>query len=206
MIELKQNTPDGKHDHQEAARPAEGRRGDAHPRLTSDSSFEKWIKDSRFGKMGDARKGGAIIVYDFEGNAVKRYKLTNAWPKSLEVGALKAGDTSVAHREAGRRLREHGSRVMRRSSPASPAPAVALAAVRVGRTPAAGASAPSRTRRPLRTEFAFELPRGYVDDAGTVHRDGVDAPGDRPRRARAAAGRPGAGEPGVPDGRAARPG
>jgi hypothetical protein len=33
------------------------------------------------------------------------------------------------------------------------------------------ASAP--VREPLRTEFAFELPRGYVDDAGTVHRDGV---------------------------------
>jgi hypothetical protein len=26
---------------------------------------------------------------------------------------------------------------------------------------------------PLRTEFAFQLPRGYVDAAGTVHRDGV---------------------------------
>jgi hypothetical protein len=24
----------------------------------------------------------------------------------------------------------------------------------------------------LRTEFAFELPRGYVDDSGTVHREG----------------------------------
>jgi hypothetical protein len=28
-------------------------------------------------------------------------------------------------------------------------------------------------RETLRTEFPFELPRGYVDDAGTVHRDGV---------------------------------
>ncbi len=26
---------------------------------------------------------------------------------------------------------------------------------------------------PLRTEFSFLLPRGYVDAAGTVHRDGV---------------------------------
>jgi hypothetical protein len=25
----------------------------------------------------------------------------------------------------------------------------------------------------LRTEFAFELPRGYVDDAGTLHRSGT---------------------------------
>lgn len=26
---------------------------------------------------------------------------------------------------------------------------------------------------PLRTEFSFELPRGYLDDAGQVHREGV---------------------------------
>jgi len=26
---------------------------------------------------------------------------------------------------------------------------------------------------PLRTEFTFELPRGYVDSSGTVHRSGV---------------------------------
>ncbi|WP_231334555.1 hypothetical protein [Actinomadura graeca] len=25
----------------------------------------------------------------------------------------------------------------------------------------------------MRTEFAFELPRGYVDESGTVHRDGA---------------------------------
>ncbi|MFF5565163.1 hypothetical protein ACFY7Z_30365 [Streptomyces sp. NPDC012623] len=31
----------------------------------------------------------------------------------------------------------------------------------------------SSPRESLRTEFAFELPRGYVDDAGTVHRSGV---------------------------------
>jgi phage tail-like protein len=62
--------------------------------LTSDQSFEKWINDSRFGKMADVRKGGSVIVFDFEGKEVKRYKLTNAWPKSLEIGSLKAGDTS----------------------------------------------------------------------------------------------------------------
>jgi phage tail-like protein len=45
--------------------------------------------------MGTGRKGGAIIVFDYEGNPIKRYKLTNAWAKSLEIGSLKAGDTSV---------------------------------------------------------------------------------------------------------------
>jgi phage tail-like protein len=96
VIELKQNTADGKY----IIKKLPGRktvksdivltRG-----LTADNSFEKWIKDAHFGKMSDARKGGAIIVYDYEGNALKRYKLTNAWPKSLEIGSLKAGDTSV---------------------------------------------------------------------------------------------------------------
>ncbi|WP_369776601.1 hypothetical protein [Streptomyces sp. R33] len=38
-------------------------------------------------------------------------------------------------------------------------------------TPGLQAGAPAAQR--LRTEFAFELPRGYVDEAGTVHRDGT---------------------------------
>src|SRR5256885_11014666 len=95
VIELKQNTNDGKYVIKKLpGRPKAGEvtltRG-----LTADNSFEKWVKDAHFGKMTDARKGGAIIVYDYEGNALKRYKLTNAWPKSLEIGSLKAGDTSV---------------------------------------------------------------------------------------------------------------
>jgi phage tail-like protein len=95
VIELKQNTNDGKYMIKKLpGRPKAGEvtltRG-----LTGDNSFEKWVKDSHFGKMSDARKGGAIIVFDFEGAAIKRYKLDKAWPKSLEIGSLKAGDTSV---------------------------------------------------------------------------------------------------------------
>ncbi|MEU6733960.1 hypothetical protein [Streptomyces physcomitrii] len=37
----------------------------------------------------------------------------------------------------------------------------------------APAPAPAPEPRRLQTEFPFELPRGYVDEAGTVHRDGV---------------------------------
>ena len=95
VIELKQNTDKGVY----SIRKLPGRmkagevtltRG-----LTADNSFEKWVEDSRFGKMGAARKGGAIIVFDYEGEAIKRYDLVNAWPKSLEIGTMKAGDTSV---------------------------------------------------------------------------------------------------------------
>ncbi|MBL1103163.1 hypothetical protein JK361_00825 [Streptomyces sp. 5-8] len=47
----------------------------------------------------------------------------------------------------------------------APGPAAATA-------PPAAQQAPYRQDE-LRTEFPFQLPRGYVDEAGTVHRDGV---------------------------------
>ncbi len=50
----------------------------------------------------------------------------------------------------------------RQEAPAAAAPAAA-----------APARAPQRERESLQTEFAFELPRGYVDDEGQVHRHGT---------------------------------
>jgi phage tail-like protein len=95
VVELKQNGPDGKYLVKKL--PGRWKAGEltvTRP-LTGDVSFESWIKDSQFGKMEAVRKGGAVVIYDYEGTAIKRYKLTAAWPKSLEVSALKAGDTSV---------------------------------------------------------------------------------------------------------------
>jgi phage tail-like protein len=95
VIDLKQNTADGKFEVKRLpGRPKPGEvtltRG-----LTADQNFSNWVKSSQFGKMKDARKGGSIIIYDFEGAEIKRYRLVNAWPKSLEIGSLKAGDTSL---------------------------------------------------------------------------------------------------------------
>ncbi|AYG81846.1 hypothetical protein DWB77_04013 [Streptomyces hundungensis] len=53
---------------------------------------------------------------------------------------------------------------MRREGPGVPGGAVAGA-----ETPSASGGA----RETLRTEFEFELPRGYVDESGTVHRRGA---------------------------------
>jgi phage tail-like protein len=95
VIELKQNTPDGKY----IVKKLPGRRKAGEVTLTrgltSENSFDKWIELSHFGKMGEARKNGAVIVFDYEGNPIKRYVMTNCWPKTLEIGSLKAGDTSV---------------------------------------------------------------------------------------------------------------
>jgi len=94
-IEMKANSPDGKYINKKLpGRPKAGEITLTRA-LTGDNSFEKWVKSAHFGKMNDARKGGAVIVYDYEGSPIKHYKLTNAWPKSLELGTLKAGDTSV---------------------------------------------------------------------------------------------------------------
>ncbi len=95
VIELKENGPDGKYSVKKL--PGRWKAGECTLTrgLTEDNSFEKWIKDSQFGKMADVRKGGSVIVFDFEGAELKRYNFTNAWPKSLEIGTLKAGDTSV---------------------------------------------------------------------------------------------------------------
>ncbi|MEV2210852.1 hypothetical protein AB0H86_04995 [Streptomyces sp. NPDC050997] len=51
----------------------------------------------------------------------------------------------------------------------APAPAAAP----VPAPASAPAPVPTAPAYRLQTEFPFELPRGYVDDAGTVHRDGV---------------------------------
>ena len=47
--------------------------------------------------LGDvaARKNVTLTMYDVTGDPVVRYNLTNAWPSKLEIGALKAGASSV---------------------------------------------------------------------------------------------------------------
>jgi phage tail-like protein len=100
VIELKQNTKDGKYVNKKLpGRPKWGEvtltRG-----LTNDKSFTDWIKKSMLGNMPGARKGGSVIVYDYTGVEIKRYKLTNCWCKSVEVGTLKAGDTSILTEKA----------------------------------------------------------------------------------------------------------
>ena len=54
-------------------------------------------------------------------------------------------------------------------------------------TSTATLDAPRAEEDALRTEFAFELPRGYVDDDGVVHRAGSHAARHREGRDPAAA-------------------
>lgn len=95
VIELKQNTSDGKYGIFKLPGRWKGCEITLTRGLTDDQSFDKWIKDSQFGDMSAARKTAAVHVYAYDNSLVKSYNLTNAWPKSLEIGSMKAGDTSV---------------------------------------------------------------------------------------------------------------
>lgn len=55
----------------------------------------------------------------------------------------------------------------------TPAAAAAEAPAGSPAGPPAGHPVDAAPPQQLRTEFPFELPRGYVDESGTVHRDGV---------------------------------
>ncbi|MFE5601099.1 hypothetical protein ACFQ8O_18180 [Streptomyces coelicoflavus] len=54
-----------------------------------------------------------------------------------------------------------------------PRSAPAAASAEAPAAPPAAAPLDTAPRQQMRTEFPFELPRGYVDDSGTVHKDGV---------------------------------
>lgn len=95
VIEVKENTADGSYVVKKMAGRKKAGEVTLTRGLTDDRGFEEWIEQSCFGKMSDARRGGAIVIFDTEGNEMKRFTMVNAWPKSLEIGSLKAGDTNV---------------------------------------------------------------------------------------------------------------
>src|SRR3954466_3700786 len=60
--------------------------------LTADGRFERWVQ---FGPGDAVGTDGVVVFFDQAGRQIKRYKLLNARPRSLEIATLKAGDTSV---------------------------------------------------------------------------------------------------------------
>ena len=58
--------------------------------------FATWFKLGYLGKLADAGKGGSIVVMDpTNATEVRRYDVVGAFPKKLEFGQMKAGDSGV---------------------------------------------------------------------------------------------------------------
>ncbi len=95
VIEVKENTPDGQFVIKKLpGRPKAGEVTITRA-LTADTGFERWIDSSQHRAATHIGRQAAIIVFDPEGNPIKRYTLTDIWPRSLEIGSPKAGDAGV---------------------------------------------------------------------------------------------------------------
>ena len=93
MIEVKTQTSDGKYIITKIpGRPKAGTVTITRA-LTEDTQFADWVKEAAEGKL--PRTNGSVIVYDTMMTPIMRYSLIDAQPASLEIGTLKAGDTSV---------------------------------------------------------------------------------------------------------------
>lgn len=98
VIELKQNTADGKY--VVTKLPGRPKAGEVTitRRVTGDGGLERWLTDSGLGRR-DAGFGRAasvaVLVYADGGVPVRRYTLVKALPKSLETVVLTSGDSSI---------------------------------------------------------------------------------------------------------------
>ena len=127
-------------------------------RLQGPVGLAKIVQD---GKIADARKNGSIVLYDY----AREVPATTSQRVAVEdhVGPLQGRRQRRAHRGSHDRPR----RAQRGCMSRAPSAAGVAAAGRAGG---------------LHTEFAFELPRGYVDDGATSTATG--SCGSRPRATR----------------------
>jgi phage tail-like protein len=61
----------------------------------NDPAFWNWIKQVQEGKIDEARKDGAVILYDLAHGEVSRFNFFQGWPSKVEVGKLSAGGDQV---------------------------------------------------------------------------------------------------------------
>ena len=99
VIELKENTRDGKY----VLHKLPGNRKP--PTITlkraksSSTDLWEWHKKIYQGHVGDARKNGSIVLYDYTNQEVGRYNFVNAWPSKVTTSALKAGANEIVTEE-----------------------------------------------------------------------------------------------------------
>src|SRR5215469_7268382 len=61
----------------------------------ADPAFWSWIKLVQDGKIDQARKDGAIILFDYAHGEVTRFSFFAGWPNKVQIGTLSAGADQV---------------------------------------------------------------------------------------------------------------
>jgi phage tail-like protein len=67
--------------------------------MTDDMDMWKWRQLVEEGKITDARKNGAIVMFDQKGTEIARWDLINAWPSKISGPTANAGANEVAIEE-----------------------------------------------------------------------------------------------------------
>ena len=209
VVEVCQVTADRQADHPQAARRAAGRRGHDHPgprqeqRSSPSGSRRPW----RTGPSTPLGRTSPSRSRTPRATTVRRIQLMQGWASKWEGPSLKAGESSAATETVTLVVRgDHGR--MRRTvtvsnlTSRSRHDAWSTPKRQQARTP----PLPPPRGPVLRTEFDFELPRGYVDDGGHRAPARVDAPGHGPRRAAARRSTCGSRRTRLPERGAAQPG
>jgi phage tail-like protein len=99
VIELKENTKDGK----PLIKKLPGSRKP--PTITlkraKNASMDLWNWHYAMwqGNVGEARRNGSIVLYDYTFGEVARYNFLNGWVSKLTMGAAKAGANEVLSEE-----------------------------------------------------------------------------------------------------------
>src|SRR5215210_9256868 len=93
MIEVKTQTSDGKYVVTKIPGRTKAGTVTITRAVTEDTQFADWVKEAAEGKL--PRSNGSVIVYDTMLAPIMRYSLLDCQPSTLEIGTLKAGDTSV---------------------------------------------------------------------------------------------------------------
>jgi phage tail-like protein len=99
VIELKQNTPDGKY----VIHKMPGNRKPPTITLKRGKNASKdlwdWHEKIYQGNITDARKHGSVVLYAYDHSEVGRYNFTNAWPSKVSTSSMKAGSNEVLMEE-----------------------------------------------------------------------------------------------------------
>lgn len=99
VIELKQNTADGKY----VIHKLPGNRKPPSITLKRGKSASKdlwdWHEKIYQGNVSGARKNGSIVLYAYDHSEVGRYNFVNAWPSKISTSSLKAGANEVLTEE-----------------------------------------------------------------------------------------------------------
>jgi phage tail-like protein len=95
IIELKQQTPDGKYViRQLIGRPKAGQftvtRG-----LTESTTVTDWIALVMRGEVAGARKAVEVSLFDSSGSPLRTFSFSNCWVQCVEMNGLKRGGTEA---------------------------------------------------------------------------------------------------------------